>query len=417
MPISFRSIFLSRKALWLYPVEAALLAVSAFGLFWGAHDLFVVDAADRRPLVFLVLFGVLPLTLFVFIAIREAVAAARMGALSGFQHRIDELQKRLNAQDDFYCSINSNMPTTLTIYDNRNAYWFVNASAARELGFSENKLLGKKPTEILGPERGRAIAKILKDVRESGKPRETLDSYADEKGTVRHIQTRYQFLAPFGMFPGGIMARGDDITSTAIERERREAMLRQVISTLVAVVDRRDPYATGHSAHVGFLSRALAAEMNLQSCEIEAAEIAGSLMNFGKVLVSRSILTKTATLTPEELQRIRDGIATSADILSLIDFGAPVVPTLRQVLERFDGRGLPQRLKGDAILVTARIVAVANAFVALVSPRAYRPGLDVAIALQRLAEDKGKAFDPQVITALEVYLGKNAKEIEWLAGK
>ena len=108
-------------------------------------------------------------------------------------------------------------------------------------------------------------------------------------------------------------------------------------------------YASGHSQRVGQLSRALAEELVLSELEIETAETAGSLMNFGKMLVSRQILTKTVALTTEELQRVRDGIMTSADILSMIDFVGPVVPTLRQVLERMDGTGAPKNLKGEQI--------------------------------------------------------------------
>jgi PAS domain S-box-containing protein len=414
MLTSIRSTILSRKALLTYLVEILLLAISIYGFGKGAQDLFSANAVDRQPVVFLVLFGVVPLTVFVLIAIREAIGVTRQLSSSGFQYRIDALQKRLNAQDDFYRSINSNLPTTLTIYDSQNKFWFANASAARALGYSENDLLGKKIVDILGAERGRAVINILEEVRQSGQPQEILDQFIDKKGYICHLQTSYQALPPFGEFPGGIMARGSNITSIVVERERREKMLRQVISTLVAVVDRRDPYAAGHSAHVGFLSRALAVELKLPEREIEAAEIAGSLMNFGKVLISRSILTKTSILTSEELQRILDGILTSADILSLIDFNVPVVPTLRQVLEHFDGSGVPNQLKGDGILITARIVAVANAFVAMVSPRAYRTGQDSAPVLKRLSEDAGKAFDPQVIAALETYLSKNATKIEWL---
>jgi len=309
------------------------------------------------------------------------------------------------------------MPTTLTIYDGNNNYWFMNASAEKELGKSSRDIIGKKPTEVMGAWRSAAVIKNLNEVRKSGAPCQIMEEYKDRYGETIYVQTSYQALERFGEFPGGIMARGDNVTSIVTERGRREAMLRQVISTLVGVVDRRDPYAAGHSAHVGFISRALAVEMVLPEKDIEAAEIAGSLMNFGKVLISRSILTKVESLTLEELQRIRDGILISADILSPIEFSSPVVATLRQVLERFDGKGVPLYLSGEGILLTARIVAVANAFVALVSARAYRAGLDVSQALQRLQEDAGKAHDPKVIDALESWLDKNGASIDWLSVK
>jgi PAS domain S-box-containing protein len=411
---SLRTIALSKKLLITSAVGGGLFAVSAFGV-WGWMHMRGDNDARSWALVELVALGIVPFVSAIFLAMRFAMGVGQKLSSAGFQFRIDQLQKRLNAQDDFFRAINDYTPSALMIFDNNNEYWFVNAAAAQELGSSNNNVLGKKPSAILKGEAGRAVEKSLDQVRANKEPLEVLTHVKDKLGQSRYVQTCYQLLTPFGEFPGGVLAREENVTNILVERERRENMLRQVISTLVAVVDRRDPYAAGHSARVGQLSRSLAVELHLSEREIDAAEISGSLMNFGKVLVSRSILTKTEALTPDELQRIRDGILTSADILSLIDFSTPVVPILRQVLERYDGTGAPSNLQGEAILIAARIVAVANAFVAMVSPRAYRPGAEFSEAAGRLAKDGGKAFDPRVIEALDSFLAKNKSRLDWLA--
>lgn len=416
MPITLRSVLFSFKKARSYLAEVLLSLLSGYGFWRGAQELFSANEYPQfEPLFFLVFLGVVPLTIVVLIIVLNASEKVRVLSSEGFQHRIDELQRRMNGQDDFFQMINKNTSSTLEIYDNNNEYWYVNASAARKLGVSETFIVGKKVIEVMGLDQGSKVLKNLDIVKQSGLPFEATEHFTESGGGIAYIQTSYRPLAPFGEFPGGIMAWGDNVTTSMIERERRESMLRQIISTLVAVVDRRDPYAAGHSSHVGQLSRALAVEMNLSDANIEAAEIAGSLMNFGKVMISRSILTKTESLTPEELQRIRDGILMSADILSLIDFSVPVVPSLRQVLEHFDGTGAPHGLKGEAILPTAQIVAVANAFVALVSPRAYRPDLDFSVAMQRLLKDSGTIFAPRVINALEKVLDRKSSEFTWLA--
>src|SRR5207302_2662956 len=133
---------------------------------------------------------------------------------------------------------------------------------------------------------------------------------------------------------------------------------------------RRDKYAADQSTRVATLSRAVAEEMELPPGLAETVETAGYLMNFGKLLVPPELLTKTGPLSEAEMVLIRSSIQTTADIIAGIEFDGPVVETLRQMQERFDGEG-PRGLKGDAILLTARIVAVANAFVAMASPRAY----------------------------------------------
>ena len=155
--------------------------------------------------------------------------------------------------------------------------------------------------------------------------------------------------------------------------------------------------------------------MELSADLRETAEIAGLLMNFGKVLVPREILTKTTALSPEELKQVRESILTSADILSLIGFSLPVVPTLRQVQERYDGTGAPEGKKGEEILVTARIVAVANAFVAIFSPRAHRPSLDIRASVEMLMRDAGTAYDQRVVIALANFVQNRRHKLEWLA--
>jgi HD-GYP domain-containing protein (c-di-GMP phosphodiesterase class II) len=412
---SSRSIARSRKSLLAYAAASVLVLVSAYGFFDWARGLSATGEEENLGLPELIGVGVVPLALGFAIVIRTALDIGQKVASAGFQFRVDQLQKRLNEQDDFFRAINDHTPSGLIIYNNQNEYWFVNASAVQSLGARGNDILGKKPSALLGLEPGRKIERSLDYVRQKKLPLEILNQEKDKRGHPYYIQTSYQLLEPFGDFPGGIMAREENVTSIIVERERRENMFRQVMSTLVAVVDRRDPYAAGHSQRVGQLSRALAIELQLNERDIDASEIAGSLMNFGKVLVSRSILTKTEALTPEELQRIRDGILTSADILSLIDFSTPVVPTLRQTLEHVDGTGVPYGLQGDAILMTSRIVAVANAFVAMVSPRAYRAGAEFPVAAKRLAGEAGKAFDARVVSALEVFLNKNKHKLEWLA--
>lgn len=337
---------------------------------------------------------------------------ARLAA--GFQARLDQLQNRLSYREDLLRLVADHQSGAIAIFDQHNRYWFVNQHAANRLGKPASEIIGKPPFRVLSGEQARRLELRLAEARAAAAPVERVDQIVNERGETRFIQTHFEAIAPFAELTGGVLASEDDLTTLIVERERRERMLKQVIETLVAVVDRRDPYAAGHSARVGVLARAIAEEMGLDPLQAEAAEIAGSLMNFGKVLVSRHILTKTTALTPEELQRVRDSILTSADILAIIGFDVPVVPTLRQVLERYDGSGVPEGLQGEAILVTARVVAVANAFVAMVSPRAHRDGLDFTEAMKRLHDDSGTLYDPRVLTALSHALENHANKMDWL---
>jgi HD-GYP domain-containing protein (c-di-GMP phosphodiesterase class II) len=164
------------------------------------------------------------------------------------------------------------------------------------------------------------------------------------------------------------------------------------------------------------LAKQIAEELGLATELVETANIAGSLMNFGKVLVSQEILTKNTALTSEELKTVHESILTSVDILSIIGFDIPVIPTLKQVLERQDGSG-PHALRGESILITARVVIAANAFVALVSHRAHRAGHEPQKALDILQKDCDRLYDKAVVEALQRFLEKGAGRLAWLMPK
>lgn len=406
-----KSLAFSRRALLTYVEVLALLIVSGIG-FWLWNQPAVTD----HHLTQLLFFVYAPFALMVFVAVRSAVVLAQSFSSRNFIDQVDTLQKRLNSQDDLLRTITDYAPSAISIFNDKNEYWFVNRRTVEKAGLSVDGLLGRTPVAVWGADKGRKIERHLNQARQTGASLDSLESATSKDGVVEHTQTHYQIMPPVGDFAGGVIARGEDVTQIIAERQSNESKLSQVIATLVAVVDRRDPYSAGHSARVGLLSRGIALEMQLPQSDVDAAEMAGSLMNFGKVLVSRSILTKTEGLTQDELGRVRDGILTTADILARIDFAAPVVPTLRQVLERVDGTGVPHGLKEDNILITARIVAVANAFVALVSPRAYRDGLNAFHAVDILAKDADTAYDRRVITTLQIYLRKNVDKLDRLTG-
>ena len=161
------------------------------------------------------------------------------------------------------------------------------------------------------------------------------------------------------------------------------------------------------------LSRMIALEMDLSPIECDTVEMAGALLNLGKLLVPAQLLTKEGGLDESEMRVVRDSLMGSADIVSAIDFEGPVVDTMRQSMERFDGSGFPKGLKGDDILLSARIVSVANTFVALVSARAHRAGKTVDEAIDILMADMDKAFDRGVVAALVSYLDNKGGRDEW----
>ncbi len=355
----------------------------------------------------------LPIFAFALVSALVATRYVRYNTSSSLQTRMQGIQNRQNYHEDLVRLIADNRPGATMIIDSEKRLWFVNNKAASHINIPAQKVIGL-PFEKTFPESEvLRLTALLQQHRQTGQTVESIDKVTAD-GVTRYIQTHIIPLPDVANMTGAVMINQDDVTNFLVEREARERMFRQVIDTLVAIVDRRDPYAAGHSARVGQIARALAEQLRLDAGQVETAEIAGQLMNFGKVLVPRAILVKTGVLSSDELKQVHESLLSSADILALIGFSQPVVPTLRQAQERVDGSGIPNGLKGDAILITARVVAVANAFVALLSARAHRPSMNVATAIEVLIKDAGKIYDRQVIEALTASIATRKHQLDWL---
>ena len=163
--------------------------------------------------------------------------------------------------------------------------------------------------------------------------------------------------------------------------------------------------------------REIAEEMGLDPTTVDTAETAGSLMNLGKILVPPDLLCSTDDLQSFELRMIRESVRATADLLEDVEFDGPVVEVLRQVRERWDGAGEPDGRGGDDILLPARVVSAANAFVAMISPRAWRPGMSVDEAIDRLMAEIGGAFDRRVVAALINRLDNRGARGVWADGR
>jgi len=135
-------------------------------------------------------------------------------------------------------------------------------------------------------------------------------------------------------------------------------------------------------------------------------------MNLGKIFISTELLTKTSDLTPEERATVGNAYMVTVDLLNNVTFEGPVVETIRQLGETWNGGG-PLGLKEEEILVTARILAVANTFVGMVTPRAYRAAMPFQKTADILMEDTGVKLDRKAVTALVNFLENRGGNRRW----
>ena len=175
--------------------------------------------------------------------------------------------------------------------------------------------------------------------------------------------------------------------------------LEDTVRAIASIVEMRDPYTSGHQIRVAELAAAIAKEMGLPVEQVHAIHLAGIVHDLGKIQVPSEILSKPGRITDIEYSLIKTHPQAGYDILKGINFPWPVAQIVLQHHERFDGSGFPQGLKGDAILLEARILSVADVIEAMSSHRPYRPGLGIEAALDEITRLRGTYYDPQVVDA------------------
>jgi PAS domain S-box-containing protein len=344
-----------------------------------------------------------------FVAVWRHGASRRAAEAAG---RFQEMARRFEAQQEFLRLVTDSQPSAMFIVDPDNQYRFANHAAASHARIDDRDMVGKSMASVLGPAEARRYEKANREVLRSGQPQSDVHR-SGANGDLRVMQAEHVPIRDAGDLESGVMVVEQDITAAVRERERRERTLNQLVQTLLTVVDRRDPFSANHSARVATVARAIAEEMGLDDEIAETAAVAGGMMNVGKILVPSDVLTRADALGEDELQQIRDSIEASAELLKDVEFDGPVVETLRQLKENWDGSGGPRGLAGEEILPSARIVSVANAFVAMISPRAWRGGAGFDEAVDRLMRDMGRIYDRRVVTALVNRLENRGARTEW----
>jgi len=169
------------------------------------------------------------------------------------------------------------------------------------------------------------------------------------------------------------------------------------IRSLATAIDARDPYTRGHSDEVTRLAVQLARALGWSGADLEMLEFAALLHDVGKIAIPDAILRKAEPLTPDEWNISRLHPYHSAQIVKPVEPLQRIVPWIYHHQEKWDGSGYPDGLKGEAIPLAARIIAVVDAFNAMTTDRPYRRALSREQAIAELKRGAGTQFDPMVV--------------------
>jgi len=258
-----------------------------------------------------------------------------------------------------------------------------------------------------------------------------LESARNGHAVVRHetINCHYDgHLFPVSMSLAPLMYQGNVIGVTIVSRDislRREteerlaishrqlkSLMHETVESLSMAHEKRDLYTAGHQRTVSMISCCIADEMNLSHDQLEGIRIAGLLHDIGKVCIPMAILSKPARLTHEEMALMMLHPVAGFEIVKNVPFPWPVKEILLQHHERIDGTGYPNGLRGDAILLESRILAVADVLEAMSSHRPYRPALGLEAALAEIAENCGTKYDKDVCNVVAKLFEEGSMRLE-----
>lgn len=254
---------------------------------------------------------------------------------------------------------------------------------------------------------------------------ETASSYEVEHHVIRQSDKKTRVVREFCEFicdsqgrPIRALGAVQDIThSKKAELEKiaqektRYTSLIETIDAVAATLAFRDPYTAGHQKRVSQIAVRIAEEMGIDEKVIEGIKLGAMLHDIGKVMVPMEILNRPGRLSKPEFEIIKTHPNVGYDIVEKVEFIWPIGEMILQHHERLDGSGYPNGLKGDEIILEARIIAVADVLEAITSHRPYRPALGLDKAIEVLCEGRGTAFDATVIDTCMNLVKNNQLEL------
>ena len=373
----------------------------------------LAQSEQRRAGMAVFFFMLIAVIVLIIVAVWWHAHSRRSLMLSDYFRK---LAAQTAAQERLLRLVADHQPGPIYIVDAQHIFRFANQQAAQDANMSETSVAGKTLADVRGYARAEQIGQLCDQARQDGQIIYDVQRL-QQKGEEKIIRSAYVPLThiPVAELPDptpGTLVVEQDISEVVHEREQRLETQRQLVEMLIRLVDKRDPFAANHSQLVAHIAHETALGMSLDEVTAETARTAASLMNIGKIVVPTELLTKTNSLSAEEKRIVHDSMNEAFDLLKNIRFDGPVAEAIRQWQEKWDGTG-PLGLKGDAILMPARIIAVANTFIGMISPRAWRTAMTPEAANKFLLDQAGSHFDRRVVITLISYV-ENQSGGDWL---
>lgn len=313
----------------------------------------------------------------------------------------------INENEKKFLDILANMQEGYFEVDLSGNFMFFNNAMCKILGYSQSELPEMNYRQYTDTENAKELFEIFNRVYKTGEPVKEFDWQIIRKDrTRRYVEASISTLKDSPGNTKGFRGLVHDIT----ERKQAEVKLqktldslkkavRTTIQVLVSALESKDPYTAGHQLRVAHLACAIAEEMGLTLEKIDGLRMAGMIHDIGKLTIPVEILSKPTKLTHVEFSLIKEHSLRGFEMLKDVESIWPLAEIVHQHHERMNGTGYPKHLKGDKILLEARILAVADVVEAMASHRPYRASLGIEVALEEIEKNKGILYDNVVAAA------------------
>jgi HD-GYP domain-containing protein (c-di-GMP phosphodiesterase class II) len=308
--------------------------------------------------------------------------------------RLKKTTDRLEARTELLIAVSDNIRDPIFLLDHNNNFVFANKALSTCLKLTD-EIRGMPMNHVFDKETTDNLLGLLSS--QSDVKNHVMELSIADCNTTAHVTVVW---LKHGKYKESALYVMHDITSLKEVQDRHNRLLEGIISTLVRATDMHDPHCANHSERTREVAVAIAQAMELPEERVNALAMAAQLANIGKLYLPGDMLTKMEPLTDEEEVILRNNVNDTIEILKDLEFDGPVIKFIEQKNEYLDGSGYPAAISSDEILQESRVLSVANAFVAMSSARAYRKGMPVQEALNKLLEQADSRYDRHVVAAL-----------------
>ncbi len=325
------------------------------------------------------------------------------------------MQKQRALENDFLRALLENVPDMIYFKDLNNRFVLINKAHANALHLKPEEVIGKSDLDLFPKDIAQkydvddnyilktgnsVIGKIEKAKRPDG-------------GTTYVSTTKVPHYDKDGKIIG-TMGITRNMTDFADLEEQRIAMVVNALTVLGKALEIRDPYTFGHTRHVANIAEQIGKVMGWDDSRLLGIKLAGELHDLGKMNIPLDILNKPGKLSDIEYTFVKQHVDLCYDLIKDIKFSFSLAEIILQHHERLDGSGYPRKLKGDEILLEARILAVSDTLESMTSHRPYREALGIDIACKELKQGRDSKYDSEVVEAAFNLIKENNGKPFWM---